>query len=119
MVALEIPSDYKYVLVIFACTFFMNAFLVVRVAKARKLYDVQYPNLCAPAGHKCWSSGSSTRSSPRRAAACGRSAGSSTASATRSARTSGVYGGLISHLGDLPLQIALIRVAYDAYTTWQ
>ena len=37
MVALEIAADYKYVLVVFACTFFMNAFLVVRVAKARKL----------------------------------------------------------------------------------
>ena len=35
MVALEIPADYKYVLVVFACTFFMNAFLVVRVARGR------------------------------------------------------------------------------------
>ena len=144
MVALDIPSDYKYVLVVFACTFFMNAFLVVRVAKARKLYDVQYPNLYAPAGHKYAMEFNSVQRAhqntlesmstvitqmlvvglfyPVFAAACGGlwtlgrivyGIGYAFGPDKR------VYGGLISHLGDLPLQIALIRVAYDAYTTWQ
>ena len=30
MVAIDVPADYKYVLVVFASTFLMNTFLVVR-----------------------------------------------------------------------------------------
>ena len=127
-----------------AGVFFANQYLVVGVMQARKKYGIKYPNLYAPAGHKYAMEFNSVQRAhqntlesmstvitqmlvvglfyPVFAAACGGlwtfgrivyGIGYAFGPDKR------VYGGLISHLGDLPLQVALVRVAYDAYTTWQ
>eukprot|EP00992_Anisonema_acinus_P001576 TRINITY_DN10498_c0_g2_i2.p2 TRINITY_DN10498_c0_g2~~TRINITY_DN10498_c0_g2_i2.p2 ORF type:complete len:142 (-),score=41.95 TRINITY_DN10498_c0_g2_i2:51-476(-) len=49
---MEIPADFGYVVLVVGLSWVMNIFLIVQVAQARKRYNVQYPNLYAPAGHK-------------------------------------------------------------------
>jgi glutathione S-transferase len=47
-----LPKEYGYVFAVLGGSFFMNAFLTVKVALARKKYNVQYPALYAAPGSK-------------------------------------------------------------------
>eukprot|EP00992_Anisonema_acinus_P009708 TRINITY_DN5902_c0_g1_i1.p1 TRINITY_DN5902_c0_g1~~TRINITY_DN5902_c0_g1_i1.p1 ORF type:complete len:142 (+),score=28.38 TRINITY_DN5902_c0_g1_i1:33-458(+) len=49
---MNIPADFGYVVLVVGLSWIMNIFLIVQVAQARKKYNVQYPNLYAPTGHK-------------------------------------------------------------------
>uniref|UniRef100_A0A7S2KV36 Glutathione transferase n=1 Tax=Zooxanthella nutricula TaxID=1333877 RepID=A0A7S2KV36_9DINO len=51
-VKIEFPEGYALCFVPLALSWLMNTFLVLQVVIGRKRYDVQYPNLYAPAGHK-------------------------------------------------------------------
>jgi glutathione S-transferase len=44
--------DFGYVILVVGLSHFMNIFLIVQVAKARKKYDVQYPKLYAEGNDK-------------------------------------------------------------------
>lgn len=47
-----LPSNYGYVFAVLGGSFFVNSFLAIQVALARKEYGINYPLLYAPAGHK-------------------------------------------------------------------
>ena len=47
-----LPENYGYVLGVVGLSHFMNIFLMIQVVKARKMYDIVYPALYAPADHK-------------------------------------------------------------------
>jgi glutathione S-transferase len=47
-----LPSNYGYVFAVLGGSFFVNGFLTIKVALARKKYGIKYPLLYAPAGHK-------------------------------------------------------------------
>ena len=49
---IALTPEYGYCVAAFFATILCNFYKVVTVVKARKLYDVQYPNLYAPDGHK-------------------------------------------------------------------
>lgn len=49
---ITLAPEYGYCVAAFFATMLCNFFKVVTVVRARKEYDVQYPNLYAPAGHK-------------------------------------------------------------------
>eukprot|EP00448_Togula_jolla_P003661 CAMPEP_0170620428 /NCGR_PEP_ID=MMETSP0224-20130122/28052_1 /TAXON_ID=285029 /ORGANISM="Togula jolla, Strain CCCM 725" /LENGTH=163 /DNA_ID=CAMNT_0010946599 /DNA_START=50 /DNA_END=541 /DNA_ORIENTATION=- len=48
----EIPDGYGLLFVPLAASYFLNFFLSFQVMAARSKYNVQYPNLYAPVGHK-------------------------------------------------------------------
>mmetsp|Transcript_23815 Transcript_23815/g.62341 ORF Transcript_23815/g.62341 Transcript_23815/m.62341 type:complete len:146 (+) Transcript_23815:109-546(+) len=50
--ALPIPKEYGYVMAVAFATIPVNMFQVFQVISARKKYDVKYPDLYAPHGHK-------------------------------------------------------------------
>ena len=52
MISIDVPADYKWVLLALVGVFFANQYLVVGVMQARKKYGIKYPNLYAPPGHK-------------------------------------------------------------------
>ena len=47
-----LPDGYGYVFLSMGGGFALNIYLSINVAMARKKYDVQYPALYAPNGHK-------------------------------------------------------------------
>ncbi len=47
-----LPKNYGYVFGVLGGSVFMNMYLMVNVAKARKEFKVEYPNLYAPHGHE-------------------------------------------------------------------
>lgn len=47
-----LPNGYGYVFLTMSGGFVVNLYLTINVALARKQYDVQYPALYAPPGHK-------------------------------------------------------------------
>ena len=127
-----------------AGVFFANQYLVVGVMQARKKYGIKYPNLYAPPGHKNEEAFNCAQRAhqntvesqalflvelvvvglfyPLFAASCG-----SLYSVGRILYGYGyakngpdgrLIGSLISHLGDLPLQIAVFKLCYVAFTTW-
>eukprot|EP00928_Gymnodinium_smaydae_P056029 TRINITY_DN39478_c0_g1_i1.p1 TRINITY_DN39478_c0_g1~~TRINITY_DN39478_c0_g1_i1.p1 ORF type:complete len:162 (+),score=22.92 TRINITY_DN39478_c0_g1_i1:86-571(+) len=125
-----------------AASWLVNMFLTMQVVIARKKYNVQYPNLYAPAGHKdadkfnsvqrahqntleSWSMVMITMFAcslkyPVAAAACGMFwvagrfvYGIGYALGGPALRTPG---GLLSHVGDFPLMGMAIRVAYEVVT---
>ena len=49
---ITLAPEYGYCVAAFFGTICCNFYKVVTVVKARKLYDVQYPNLYAPHDHK-------------------------------------------------------------------
>jgi len=51
-IKIEFPEGYALCFVPLALSWVMNYFLTIQVIMARKKYDVQYPNLYAPHGHK-------------------------------------------------------------------
>jgi glutathione S-transferase len=51
-VNLALPDGYGYVFAVLGASFFMNMFLVINVVRARMKYDIKYPLLYAPQGHK-------------------------------------------------------------------
>lgn len=46
-----VPENYGYVVGVVGLSHFMNFFLIMKVVKARKQYNVQYPALYAPESH--------------------------------------------------------------------
>ncbi len=52
MNSFSFPENYGYVFGVLGGSFFMNLYLIINVANARKKCDIHYPTLYAPAGHK-------------------------------------------------------------------
>ena len=117
----------------------MNAYLTVLVINARKKYDVQYPLLYAPPGHKYEQKFNSVQRAhqntlesysfvmlnmcvnglvyPVTSAAFGAIYcigrivyGYGYASGGPQGR---MFGGILSHLGDIPLVVTSLKIAYD------
>mmetsp|Transcript_22787 Transcript_22787/g.52225 ORF Transcript_22787/g.52225 Transcript_22787/m.52225 type:complete len:149 (+) Transcript_22787:163-609(+) len=138
----SLPEGYCYTLAVFAASFFMNFFQTVQVILARKKYDVGYPHLYAPETNKFKKEFDSVQRGhqntlesyavvmlqmfvcglfhPYTAAGCG---GLWVAGRVvyamgyaRSGPGGRKIGGLVSHLGDLPLLIMLCKIAYVACT---
>ena len=112
--------------------------------KARKKYGVKYPNLYAPPGHKNEEAFNCAQRAhqntvesqalflvelvivglfyPLFAATCGALYSVGRILYGYGYATKGpdgrLIGSLISHLGDLPLQIAVFKLCYVAFTTW-
>ena len=127
-----------------AGVFFANQYLVVGVMQARKKYGVKYPNLYAPPGHKNEEAFNCAQRAhqntvesqalflvelvivglfyPLFAATCGALYSVGRILYGYGYATKGpdgrLIGSLISHLGDLPLQIAVFKLCYVAFTTW-
>jgi glutathione S-transferase len=124
--------------------FFANQYLVVGVMQARKKYGIKYPNLYAPPGHKNEEAFNCAQRAhqntvesqalflvelvivglfyPLFAATCGAlySVGRILYGYgyAKNGPDGRLIGSLISHLGDLPLQIAVFKLCYVAFTTW-
>ena len=127
-----------------AGVFFANQYLVVGVMQARKKYGIKYPNLYAPPGHKNEEAFNCAQRAhqntvesmplflvelvlvglfyPLFAASCGGLWSVGRILYGYGYKTKGpdgrLIGSLISHLGDLPLQIAVFKLCYVAFTTW-
>ena len=135
----QLPSGYGYVFGVLGSSFFMNTYLIINVAMARKKYDIQYPLLYAPPGHKnekefncVQRAHQNTLESysfvmlnmclcglvyPKTSAALGFIwvvgrviYGAGYASGGPSGRT---LGGIIAHLGDIPLVFLALKISYD------
>lgn len=133
------PTGYGYVFGVLGGSFFMNIYLTINVALARRKYDVKYPALYAPVGHKhevafncVQRAHQQTLESfsyvmlltavnglvyPLTAAGCGAVYcvgkviyGYGYATGGPEGRQ---IGGAISHLGDFPLVIMSLKIAYD------
>ena len=48
VISIDVPADYKWVLLALVGVFFANQYLVIGVMKARKKYGIKYPALFAP-----------------------------------------------------------------------
>ena len=144
MISIDVPADYKWVLLALVGVFFANQYLVVGVMQARKKYGVKYPNLYAPPGHKNEEAFNCAQRAhqntvesqalflvelvivglfyPLFAATCGALYSVGRILYGYGYATKGpdgrLIGSLISHLGDLPLQIAVFKLCYVAFTTW-
>ena len=127
-----------------AGVFFANQYLVIGVMKARKQYGIKYPALYAPPGHKNEEAFNCAQRAhqntvegmamflvelvivglfyPLFAASCGGlwSVGRILYGYgyAKNGPDGRLIGSLISHLGDLPLQIAVFKLTYIAFTTW-
>ena len=127
-----------------AGVFFANQYLVVGVMQARKKYGIKYPNLYAPPGHKNEEAFNCAQRAhqntvesmplflvelvlvglfyPLFAASCGALWSVGRILYGYGYKTKGpdgrLIGSLISHLGDLPLQIAVFKLCYVAFKTW-
>ena len=112
--------------------------------QARKKYGIKYPNLYAPPGHKNEEAFNCAQRAhqntvegqamflielvivglfyPLFAATCGALYSVGRILYGYGYATKGpdgrLIGSLISHLGDLPLQIAVFKLCYVAFTTW-
>jgi glutathione S-transferase len=135
----SLPKDYGYVFAVLGGSFFMNTYLVMNVVIARKKYDVQYPALYAPPGHKFEKEFNSVQRAhqntlesyslvmlqmclcgliyPVTSAICG---GLWVAGRfmygfgyANFGPTGRMVGGIFSHLGDFPLFIICLKIAYD------
>ena len=144
MISIDVPADYKWVLLALVGVFFANQYLVVGVMQARKKYGIKCPNLCAPPGHKNEEAFNCAQRAhqntvesmplflvelvlvglfyPLFAASCGGLWSVGRILYGYGYKTKGpegrLIGSLISHLGDLPLQIAVFKLCYVAFTTW-
>ena len=144
MISIDVPADYKWVLLALVGVFFANQYLVIGVMQARKKYGVKYPNLYAPPGHKNEEAFNCAQRAhqntvegmamflvelvivglfyPLFAASCGGlwSVGRILYGYgyAKNGPDGRLIGSLISHLGDLPLQIAVFKLCYVAFTTW-
>ena len=144
MISIDVPADYKWVLLALVGVFFANQYLVVGVMQARKKYGIKYPNLYAPPGHKNEEAFNCAQRAhqntvesmplflvelvlvglfyPLFAASCGGlwSVGRILYGYgyAKNGPDGRLIGSLISHLGDLPLQIAVFKLCYVAFTTW-
>ena len=144
VVSIDVPADYKWVLLALVGVFFANQYLVVGVMQARKKYGIKYPNLYAPPGHKNEEAFNCAQRAhqntvesmplflvelvlvglfyPLFAASCGGlwSVGRILYGYgyAKNGPDGRLIGSLISHLGDLPLQIAVFKLCYVAFTTW-
>ena len=144
MISIDVPADYKWVLLALVGVFFANQYLVVGVMQARKKYGIKYPNLYAPPGHKNEEAFNCAQRAhqntvesqalflvelvvvglfyPLFAATCGALYSVGRILYGYGYATKGpdgrLIGSLLSHLGDLPLQIAVFKLCYVAFTTW-
>mmetsp|Transcript_6554 Transcript_6554/g.16629 ORF Transcript_6554/g.16629 Transcript_6554/m.16629 type:complete len:161 (+) Transcript_6554:130-612(+) len=144
MISIDVPADYKWVLLALVGVFFANQYLVVGVMQARKKYGIKYPNLYAPPGHKNEEAFNCAQRAhqntvetqalflvelvivglfyPLFAATCGAlySVGRILYGYgyAKNGPDGRLIGSLISHLGDLPLQIAVFKLCYVAFKTW-
>ena len=144
LISIDVPTDYKWVLLALVGVFFANQYLVVGVMQARKKYGIKYPNLYAPPGHKNEEAFNCAQRAhqntvesqalflvelvvvglfyPLFVATCGALYSVGRILYGYGYATKGpdgrLIGSLISHLGDLPLQIAVFKLCYVAFTTW-
>jgi len=135
-----LPPKYGYVFAVLGASSFMNVFLTIQVVMARKKYNVQYPNLYAVPGTKFADEFNSVQRAhqntlesmstvlimmvmcgliyPVTSAVCGGIwvvgrvvYGAGYAGGGPEGRR---LGGILSHLGDVPLLYVLpIKIAYD------
>jgi glutathione S-transferase len=138
-IMLTLPPAYGYVFGVLGGSFFMNGYLVYLVISARKKYGVEYPTLYAPESHKYAKEFNSVQRAhqntlesyalvmlqmcvvglvyPITAAACGALFcvgrciyGYGYATGGPNGR---YVGSIIFHLGDFPLFIMCLKIAYD------
>lgn len=137
-----LPSNYGYVFGVLGSSFFMNGYLQYLVIKARSKYGIKYPALYAPAGHKNEIEFNSTQRAHQNTLEsysfvmlnmCVNGLVYPVTSACMGGiwvvgrivygygYTSGgpdgrMAGALLSHLGDFPLVILSLKIAYDMIT---
>lgn len=134
-----LPANFGYIFAVLGLSFFMNVYLTINVVMARKKYNIEYPNLYAPPDHKFEKEFNSVQRAhqntlesyaivmilmvscglvyPITAAAFGAIwvigrciYGYGYATGGPKGRS---IGGLVSHLGDVPLVILCFKIAYD------
>ena len=139
MAAFSFPEGYGYVFAALGGSFFMNTYLTINVVNARKKYGVDYPALYAPPGHKYEKEFNSVQRAhqntlegysfvmltmcvnglvyPVTSAICGGlyivgriMYGYGYATGGPKGR---MFGGIFSHLGDMPLVVISLKIAYD------
>ena len=137
------PPGYGYCFAVLGASCSMNFYLMVNVVMARKKYDIQYPALYAPAGHKYEKEFNSVQRAhqntleslgpvmlqmmacglkhPITAATCGALYvlgrviyGYGYAKGGPEGR---MAGGIITHLGDWPLMFMCCKIGYDMIMT--
>jgi glutathione S-transferase len=137
-----LPKDYGLIFAVVGGSFFMNLYLIYNVAMARKKYNIEYPALYAPTGHKNEKEFNSVQRAhqntlesyalvmvqmslcglvyPRTSALFGALwvfgriiYGYGYATGGPSGRR---LGGMIAHLGDVPLTVLCLKIAYEMIT---
>jgi len=138
---MSLPQNYGYVFGAFGFSFFMNTFLTVQVINARKLYNVTYPLLYAPESHEKAEKFNSVQRAhqntletyslvmvgmfacglkhPITSAVCGMIYSVGRIIYGYGYATGGpngrMVGGIIAHLGDIPLLLVIpLKLAYES-----
>merc|ERR1719272_325809 len=140
--ATNIPNDFGLVLGAIGATWITNYYLMMKVGSARKQYGIKYPALYAPPGHKDEEAFNNVQRghqnyleafaavqimvlvngviSPKPAAVCGFVYAIGSFIKGKGYAEKGpdgrMFGGLIAHLGDLPLLVMTLYNAYAIYT---
>lgn len=136
----SIPNDYGYIFLVVGLSFVLNIFLGMNVAMARKKYDVQYPNCYAPSDHKYAKEFNNCQRAHQNMlesygfvlvamCLCGFVYPITSAiygaiwiigraiyayGYTQHGPNGRMVGGLISHIGDMPLVFLCFRIAYES-----
>ena len=142
MSSFQFPDNYGYVFGVFGSSSVMNIYLLMNVAKARKQFGIQYPNLYAPPDYKNKDDADKFNSIQRahqntlesysivmlQMALCGLVYPITSAAFgftwvlgrfvygygyAKGGPDGRMVGGILSHFGDLPLMIMTFKIGYD------
>ncbi|CAL6420335.1 unnamed protein product [Bathycoccus prasinos] len=116
---MQIPENYGYVVLAIAAMGIPNVVAVVRVIKARSKYGVKYPNLYAPEGHKNKKEFDCVQRAHQNTLESAPSVAAQTMMVVAYVVGYGTgnpanrrHGGMIAHLGDIPLSVMTFVVGY-------
>eukprot|EP00292_Cryptomonas_paramecium_P024355 CAMPEP_0113719030 /NCGR_PEP_ID=MMETSP0038_2-20120614/35556_1 /TAXON_ID=2898 /ORGANISM="Cryptomonas paramecium" /LENGTH=143 /DNA_ID=CAMNT_0000647293 /DNA_START=19 /DNA_END=450 /DNA_ORIENTATION=- /assembly_acc=CAM_ASM_000170 len=133
------PHNYGYVFAVMGGSFFMNTYLAMNVVSARKKYNVQYPNLYAPPSNPNADAFNCIQRAHQNTLesysvvmlqmfACGLVYPVTSAVCgglwvlgrflygygySKFGAQGRMFGGIFSHLGDIPLVVLCFKIAYD------